>query len=149
MVLPKLPILTPRRGRHVLLLSLPLYIDFLVLGRVEHGFRLLRRHSGDRFGGGRLVLTWRRRWTLRLTFATTAASASTTTAAPSAFLLPQRGLVVPPRIGIGDGNFENLLVPVERAVERNVRGILLGAPSLEQVVEAEVESRVVPDFRIL
>src|SRR5258706_10930813 len=56
MVTSKLPILAPRWSRHVLLLPLALDVGFLVLRRVEHGFCLLRRHSGNRLGGPGLGL---------------------------------------------------------------------------------------------
>src|SRR5712671_234307 len=102
MATPKLPILSPRRGRHVLLLPLTLHVGFLVLRGVEHGFRLLRRHSGHRLGRRSLILALRGRRTLR--FALTAAASTTSTAATSstALLLSERELVVPPRIRIGD-----------------------------------------------
>ena len=149
MVIPKLPILAPRRGRDVLLLSFALHVGFLVLRRVEHGFRLLRRHSGNRLWGRRLVLARRGRRTLGLALASAPASSSTSATAATAFFLPQRQLVVPSGIRVSDGDFENLLVAIERAVEGSVGGILFGATSLYQLVEAEVESRVMANFRIL
>src|SRR5712671_6801721 len=98
MAIPKLPILTPRRGRHVLLLPFALHVGFLVLRGVEHCFRLLRRHAGNRLRGGSLILTlsWRR--TLRFALTSATSTPSSATATSSALLLTERQLVVPSRI---------------------------------------------------
>src|SRR5258706_6350612 len=140
MVTSKLPILAPGWGRPVFFLPLALDVGFLVLRRVEHGFCLLRRHSGNRLGSLGLVLArcGRRTRGLRLASATTA----------TALVLPQRQLVIPPRIRISDGDFENLLVAIESAIERSLGGILC-AESLDQIVEAEIEPRVMANFQIL
>src|SRR3954471_14715541 len=98
-VLPKLPILTPRRCRDILLLALPLDVGFLILGRVEDCFRLLGRHAGYWLGSLRLIRTLRRRraWIVALTSATTSSSA-TAAPSPAALLLAQRKLVIPSRV---------------------------------------------------
>src|SRR3982074_2151033 len=59
MLVPKLPILPSRWRGDVLFLSLPLDVGLLVLGGVEHRFRLLRRHPGHGLRSGSLVLALR------------------------------------------------------------------------------------------
>src|SRR4051812_11145290 len=140
MLVPKLPILAPRRSRHVPLLSLSLNVGLLVLRRIEHRLSLLRRHTGDGLGRRRRIRTGRGRRTGRILTASTAAApapAATTTAA-SALLLAKRQLVIPARVGIGDGDLENLLVPEQRAVEPRV-GRVLGAPALDEIVQTQIE----------
>src|SRR3954468_2039020 len=130
MVVPKLPILAPRWSRHVPLLPLSLDVCLLVLRRIEHRLRLLRRHTGDGLGRRRRIRAGRGRRTGRILTASTAAAPTpaTTTAAAPALLLAKRQLVIPARVGIGDGDFENLLVPEQRAVEPRVGGVLGATP---------------------
>src|ERR1700730_16678932 len=100
MAIPKLPILTPRRGRHVLFLPFALHVRLLVFRSVEHCLRLLRGHSGHRLGSRSLIRTlrWRRALRLALTPAASASSAPATSS--TALLLAERQLVVPSRIRI-------------------------------------------------
>src|ERR1700680_5026901 len=145
----KLPVLAPWWGRDVLLLLLALHVGFLALRGIEHSFGLLRRHSGNWLWCRSLVLTRRGGWTRSLALATTAASSSAaSTSTATALLLPQRQLVIPSRIGIGDCDLEYLLVAIEGAVQGSVGRIFLGATSFDQVVQPEVETRVMANFRI-
>src|SRR2546423_364537 len=147
---PKLPILAARRSRDVFLLMLPLDVGLLVLGGVQNGLRLLWRHSRNRLRCGGLILTLRsgRTRSVALSSASSSASATTSSAAATAFLLAKSQLVVPARVGISDRHLENLLVAVERAVERDV-GRVFRAASLDQVIETEVESSVMSNLGIL
>src|SRR5438552_15291390 len=149
MTITKLPVLAPRRSRHVLLLPFALNVSLSVFRGVEYCFRLLRCHPWDRLRGRSLVLTlrWRRARGVTLSAASAPSTTSTSTSAASLFL-PQRQLIIPPRIGVGDGNLENLFVAIKSAVQRNIRRIF-GAPPLDQIVEAKIESRMVTYLPIL
>jgi hypothetical protein len=92
-------------------------------------------------------LSRRRRRVLALPPTATAPATTATPAASSSFL-SQSQLVIPSSIRIGDRDLEDLLVPVERAVERRIRRIL-GAEPFDEVIEAEVESRTVAYLHIL
>src|SRR5437764_2197855 len=142
MAIPKLPILTPWRSRDVLLLPIALHVRLFVLGGIEHGFSLLRRHTRNGLGCGRLVLALSRRWSRRLALSasTPTAAASTTTAPSAVFLfLAECQLVIPARVRIRDCHLENLFVAIQRAIERSVGGVLR-LETLHQIVEAEIES---------
>src|SRR5688572_14247213 len=116
-VLPKLPVLSPWRGGNVSLLTITLDVFLPVFGGVEGRFCLLRRHSRYGSGRGRLIRTlrWRRRRLRVLTTTTTATAASPT---PAALFFSEGELVVPARIRVRDRNLEDLLVAVERAIQR-------------------------------
>src|SRR2546425_8440125 len=122
MTITKLPVLAPRRGRDVLLLPFALHVGLFVFRGVEHCFRLLRGHPWNRLRGRSLVLTlrWRRSRGVTLSAATTPSAASTSPSSASLFLT-QCQLIVPPCIGVGNGNFENLFVAIESAVQWNIR----------------------------
>src|SRR2546423_15594404 len=104
MVIPKLPILAPRRGGHVLLLPLALHVGLFILRRVENGFGLLGCHTGNWLGRRCVCLTLGGRGTRRLALSASApATTTSSSAAPtSAFFLPPCALVIPPGVGICD-----------------------------------------------
>src|SRR5437868_100743 len=107
MVILKLPILTPRWSGHILLLSLALDVRLLILGGIEHSFRLLRRHAGHGFWGRRLILTLRRHRAGRFVLSAATTSATTATSPSTAtFLRAKRELVLPARAGISNREFE-------------------------------------------
>src|SRR5689334_22655234 len=147
----KLPILAPRRSGDILFLVLTLNVGLLVFRRVQDRLRLLWRHA--RHGFGRLRLDWTRRRVRALALPSTTASSTTApssspSAAATPLLLTKCELIVPARIRVGDGHFKNLFVAEQRAIELRVGRIFRAAP-LHQIVEAKIESRVVPRLEVL
>src|SRR2546423_4101329 len=149
MLIRKLPILPFGGSRDVFFLALALYVGLLVLRRIEHSFRLLGRHARYGFGCGRLILTLGRRRIWVLTLATAAAASPATASTATSLSLSERQLVIPSRIRVGHRDLQDLLVPVERAIERGIGGIFFRTQSLHQAIETQIEPRVVTHFCVL
>src|ERR1700736_6608526 len=147
MLIPKLPILPSRWGGDVLFLPLSLNVRLLVLGGVENRLRLLWRHPGYRLWSGRLISALcRRRARVRALPPAASATATPATSSP-AFSLTKSELVVPSCIRIRDHHLEYLLVAKQGAVEWCV-GRILCSTTLQEVIEPQIESRVMSDFGV-